>query len=413
MNILLANWTWYPSGGDWTYIDSICKLYESNGHLIVPFSVHNEKNFPTHYEKYFLKRIDYKSFYNNITLKNGISTAINSIYSIEAKQKLKILLKENRVDIAQLNSITNYHTPSIIPVLKKEKIPIVWRILDYRLICPNTTLFVNGNVCTACLKHKYYMCILKKCKKNSLLASALLSIENYVYYLLPLYKDIDMFLFQSEFTRDMFVKFGYNINKTHIIENPFDSSPIQPNYVGNNYILYFGRIEKEKGIYTLLKAMKHLPEIKLIVIGNGTELENCLKYVGENSILNVQFIGPKWNNELDPFIRDCNFVVVPSEWHEPSPYVVLQSFSHGKPVIAANMGGLTDLVQNNKNGLLFQAGDEVNLSRSIKCLYQNRNLIIKLGMNARNILETKHSPKRYYDDTISLFTYLIKSKLNK
>lgn len=408
----MANWTWYPSGGDWTYIDSVCKIYESHGHHIIPFSVHNEKNFPTPYEKYFLDSVDYKAFYNKISLRNGVKTAINSIYSIEAKEKLKLLLSETSVDIAQLNNITGYQTPSIIPVLKKARIPIIWRILDYKLICPNTTLFVNGQVCEACIKHKYYNCILKKCKKQSLLASTLLAVENYVYSLIPIYKDVDVFLFQSEFTRDMFVKFGYDIKRTHIIENPYDCENVQPNYKSKDFILYFGRIEKEKGIYTLLDAMKTLPNAKLKVVGNGSEYGNCINYISEKSINNVSFLGPKWNEELDPIIKDCQFVVVPSEWNEPSGYVVLQAFSYGKPVVASNMGGLSDIVTSNENGLLFEAGNVTDLSQKINYLLADSKLILKMGANGRAILESKYNPNRYYDDTIEVFKSIIKPKLD-
>lgn len=407
MNILIVNWTWYPSGGDWTYIDSICKLYESKGDQIIPFSVHNEKNISTPYEKYFIDSINYKSLYNNNSIKTGLNLAVKSIYSIEAKKKLQLLLSENKVDIAQLNNITNYQTPSIIPILKHAKIPIVWRILDYRLICPNSTFLSNGILCEACFKHKYYKCIVKKCKKDSLLASTLSAIENYTYYILPFYKHVDTFLFQSEFTRDMFVKFGYDIKKTQIVENAFDYSNIQPNYNGENYILYFGRLSKEKGIYTLLNAMKSLPDVKLKIVGDGPEYQNLLTYISENSITNVDLLGPKWGNDLDPIIKDSEFVIVPSEWYEPSPYVVLQSFAYGKPVIASNIGGLKDLIINKNNGLLFIPGDSDSLAQTIEKLIPDKNLIREMGANARMILENKHNSEKYYNDTINIFKKLI------
>lgn len=410
MNILIANWTWYPSGGDWTYIDSICKLYESRGHQIIPFSVKNEKNFPTLYDKYFINGMDYKALYNKVPLNIGIATAINTIYSFEAKKKLRLLLNDTKVDIAQLNNISSYHTPSIIPVLKKAKIPIVWRILDYRLICPSTTFLSDGKVCEACYKHKYYNCILRRCKKKSLLASILFAITSYVYYIMPFYKQVDKFLFQSEFTRDMFVKFGYDVKKTHIIENPYDCKNIQPNYDGKNYILYFGRLSNEKGIYTLLNAMKTLPNLKLKIVGDGPEHNSYLNYVVENSICNVKFLGPKWDKELEPIIKDCKFVVVPSEWYEPSPYVVLQAFSYGKPVVASNRGGLNDLIIHNENGLFFKAGDSNSLTEKIKFMLQDKNIVHKMGQNARMILEKKYNPDRYYSDTINVFTNLINSK---
>lgn len=408
----MANWTWYPSGGDWTYIDSICKIYENKGHHIIPFSVKNEKNFPTPYDRYFLEPVNYKQYYQNKPILSGINTALKSIYSLEAKKKIKLLLDENKIDIVQLNSISNYHTPSIIPVIKKAKIPIVWRILDYRLICPNSTLFVNGQVCTACQNNHFFNCIINKCKKQSLLASSLLAMENYTYTLFPLHKQVDLFLFQSEFTRDMFVKFGYDKKKTHIIENPYESSDIEPKYNGNNYILYFGRLEKEKGIYTLLDAMKLLPEYHLKVVGIGTEYDNCIAYTSDKSINNVSFLGPKWNKDLEPIIKDCEFVIVPSEWHEPSPYVALQSYSYGKPVIAAKMGGLNDLIEDNVTGLFFNAGDAHDLSIKINSLMADKARIKTMGENARLVVNSKYSPERYYTDTMDVFSSLINSKIN-
>jgi glycosyltransferase involved in cell wall biosynthesis len=407
MNILVANWTWFQSGGDWTYIDSICKLYESRGHNIIPFSVKNENNFKTPFDKYFLTGIDYKVYYNKLTLKTGFNLLLKTIYSTEAKEKLKLLISENKVDIAQLNNINDYHTPSIIPVLKKAKIPVVWRILDFKLICPNNTFLSHGKVCESCYKHKYYNCILKKCKKSSLLASTLMAMESYFYYLMPNYRMVDMFLFQSEFTRDMFVKYGFDIGKTHIIENPFNYQDIKPKYSGAKYILYFGRISAEKGILTLLKAMKSLPEIELKIVGNGPEYDSYVDFISQNFMSNVSFLGPKWNKDLEPYIENCEFVIVPSEWYEPSPYVVLQAFSYGKPVVASNIGGLKDLVIDKTTGSLFKVGDEDSLANSILYLYNDKELIREMGENSRLQVEIKNNPDRYYTDTMSIFNKLI------
>ena len=58
MNILVVNWTWYPSGGDWTYVESVVDLYTKNGHTVIPFSMKDERNFPTYYSKYFIENIE-------------------------------------------------------------------------------------------------------------------------------------------------------------------------------------------------------------------------------------------------------------------------------------------------------------------------------------------------------------------
>ncbi len=407
MNILIANWSWYPSGGDWTYIKSICDLYELNGHHIIPFSVHNDKNFPTKYDKFFLDQIDYKVLNTNKNLRSGFQVLKKSLYSFEARKKLSLLLKEIKVDIAQLNNINNYQTPAIIPILKNHNIPVVWRILDYKLLCPNTTFVSNDKICEECFKHKYYNCVIKRCKKGSFSASLIAAMESYLYYLLPYYKQIDMFLFQSQFSRDIFIKYGFDKYKMEIIENPFDSNKSEPNYNNRNFILYFGRLEKVKGIYTLLNAMKMLPDIELRVIGDGTEYNNCIRYIENKSINNVTFLGPMWNEELTSVLKDCKFVIVPSEWYEPSPYVVLQTFSYSKPVIASNLGGLNDMIENKINGLTFKAGDPNDLADKINLLYNDDELIYKMGKNARKILNEKYNAEQYYNKTMNIFYSLI------
>jgi len=407
MNLLMVNATWYPSGGDWTYIDSICRIYEQNGIKIIPFAMKHERNFETPYSKYFVENVDYKELNKDKSLKNGLRVLTKSIFSIEAQKKLELLLSENDVNIVQLNNIHNVQTPSIIPVLKKKKIPIVWRVLDYKLICPNRTFLSNDTICESCFKTKYYNCTLKKCKKQSVLASMVASLESYVYSLLPYYNQVDQYLFQSEFTRDQFIKYGFDPAKAAIIENPYDAVAVDPNYSGNNYILYFGRISSEKGMTTLYEAMRLIPDIKLKIIGDGTALEEGINYVKDLGINNIEFLGPMWGKELEVVLSACDFVVLPSEWYDPSPYVVLQSYSFGKPVIATRIGGLQDMIIHDKTGKLVEIKNSKDLSSSISTLFNDKQMISEFGKNARALLLEKYSTNRYFDFTKSIFDKLL------
>ena len=252
MNILIATANWYPSGGDWTYVESICKIYENNGHNIIPFAMSDDRNFKTKYEKYFINNINYNDLNKNKNIKSVIKVLSSSIYSCDAVNKINLLLEENRIDIAQLNNIHNVHTPAIIKPLKKNRIPIVWRVLDYKILCPNRTFLSNDKICEECFKSNYYNCFLNKCKKNSYSASFVTAIESYFNKIMPYYKDVDMYTFQSEFSRDLFVKYGFDIKKTKIIENPFDSENI---YKSNSkieslkYINYFDLYKVTSGLY--------------------------------------------------------------------------------------------------------------------------------------------------------------------
>ena len=413
MNILIATANWYPSGGDWTYVESICKIYKHNGHNVVPFAMTDERNLKSEYEKYYVNNINYNELNKNKSIGSVFKVLSNSIYSFDAVYKMKSLLKDYKIEVAQLNNIHNIHTPAIITQLNKNNIPIVWRILDYKILCPNRTFLSNGNICEMCFKSKYYNCFLNKCKKNSYSASLITTIESYYNKLMPFYNKVDKFTFQSEFSRDLFIKYGFDIKKTEIIENPYDCGNIIPDYdtsVHEKYILYFGRISREKGLFTLYDAMKNIPDIKLKIVGNGSDIEASLSYIKKNNIINIEFVGPKWGEDLLPYIKNCEFVVVPSEWYEPNPYVVLQSFSFGKPVVATNIGGLKDMIRHNVNGKLTQYNDSNVLSNTIKELYYDKEKIIILGKNARTILESKYNPINYYNKSMDVFNKLINSK---
>ena len=261
MNILVVNWTWYPSGGDWTYIDNLCKFYQSRGHKIIPFSMKDDRNFETPYSKYFIPNIDYKDLNKDKSIYNGIRTFKHSLYSIEAKKNIKKLLSENKVDIVHLNNIHHYLTPSsIVPEIKKYDIPIIWTLHDYVILCPNTTFVSKDKICEKCKGGSFYNCTINKCKKGSFSASLVASLESYTNKLFNPYKHIDYFVCPSQFIADKFIEFGYDQNRIKKIYNIFNTKELV-NVSGDfapteKYILYVGNILKVKGILTLIKASK-------------------------------------------------------------------------------------------------------------------------------------------------------------
>jgi glycosyltransferase involved in cell wall biosynthesis len=277
-NILIANWTWYPSGGDWTYIDNVCRFYESRGHEIVPFSIKDDRNFKTPFEKYVVSNIDYKTLNRKKNPLTAVKVLKNSLYSAEAKRNIRSLLSEHKIDLVHLNNIHHYLTPgSIIPEIKRHNIPILWTVHDYVILCPNTTFISNDQVCERCKVGKYYNCVVHKCKKGSLLASSVAAMESYVNKWVDPYKYVDYFLCPSQFIADKFIQFGYDEKKIVRLYNPFDISSLesitQNGSEGRKYIVYVGNILKVKGVFTLAEAVRGL-DIDLYIIGDGRRCLN-------------------------------------------------------------------------------------------------------------------------------------------
>ena len=215
-----------------------------------------------------------------------------------------------------------------------------------------------------------------------------------------------MFSFQSKFTRDKFVEFGFDVNKTMILPNPVECENIVPSYNHKKFILYFGRIERNKGVFTLVNALSIIKDVELKIIGDGPDLGELKCLADKLNLKNISFLGALWKDELQKVLNCCAFVIVPSEWYEPSPYAILQSFAAGKTVIGAKIGGINDLIIEGKNGLLFDFGNVVQLAEKIKLLLNDEDKIFEFGKNARKLIEEQHSPKVFYDETVRVYKKL-------
>jgi glycosyltransferase involved in cell wall biosynthesis len=389
LNILIVNWTWFPSGGDWTYIENLCKFYESLGHTVIPFSMKNEKNFPTPFSEYFISNIDYRELNKNKSLTSGLKAVKNSIYSTEARSNLKSLLEKYHIDIVHLNNIHHYLTPaSIIPEIKKKNIPIIWTLHDYVILCPNTTFISHEKVCEKCKSGKFYQCILNKCKKDSVQASFVAALESYANTFSNPYKHVDYFICPSVFIKKKFEAFGFDKRKLQQVYNLFDIHSVSgqyeapPDTAHKPYIVYVGNILKVKGIFTLVKAMTGL-NLDLQVIGSGEHFGELKELVGNGEIQNVKLLGKMPKEEVFRFVQHALFVVVPSEWYENLPYSLVEALLLAKPVLGADIGGIPELVIDEVTGKLFQPGNEEDLRLKIEWMMSDKDRLIRMGKDAR------------------------------
>jgi glycosyltransferase involved in cell wall biosynthesis len=403
MNILLVTNNLYATGGDWTYVKQVYDLYRSYGHKVYFFGLKNDENLDKNYQDYYVSYVDLHEAKKN-KLRHALKVFSQSLYSKEAAKKIAIFIEKFNIEIVQLNSIHLGVTPSVIRAIHRKGVPIVCRIIDYSQICKNVNMVCKSKVCDKCLNNKHINVVLNNCKQ-SILTSIFVAVEAYFYTLRGDYKLIDMYSFQNNYMRKLFIKGGVDENKTIVINNPYDCSKTTPNFAPGKTILFVGRLEPEKGILTFLKSAKLNQNLQHVVVGDGSLREEVRNI--SSKLDNVSFMGPVWGEDLDEIIKMSRFVVCPSEWQEPSSYVAFQSFACGKPVIAANMGGLPEVITNDVNGLLFSAGNVVELTNKINNLYYDTEKIVRMGKAGRQSVETLFLPEKYYTDSINLFNKLL------
>jgi glycosyltransferase involved in cell wall biosynthesis len=395
MKVLLVNWSWYPTGGDWTYIDNLKTLYEKNGYEVISLSTVNEKNVVTNSSAYFTNSPDYKSLNKNKNLYNGLKAVRNSVVSYDALRMISQILKDHDIKVAHLHNIHHYITPAIIWRLKRAGVKIIWSLHDYKIICPERTFISNGKICEKCITGTFQQCSLNKCKQNSLSASMLANVEASFYHKSGIYDKVDAYLCPSDFLKNKFREFGFNDAKLMVTNLCYDISLID-NFIfeneksivplhrtfGEDYILYVGRIEDLKGIRTLIYAVKD-SNIALKIVGTGAAEKELRELIQKENLNNIEFLGLRDKNSVFELTFNSKFVVCPSEWYENFPFSIIESFLFSKPVVGSRIGGIPELVIHGETGNLFEAGNIDDLREKLIELWNNEVLIKIMGAKAR------------------------------
>jgi len=211
----------------------------------------------------------------------------------------------------------------------------------------------------------------------------------------------------SEFLKSRLVKAGYSADRIEVVPHPVyipKDDDISP---GGEYLGYMGRISPEKGIRTLVEAAKGLGDVPVHIAGdtNGdTELVN-------NAPPSVKFVGWCDQTQKKTFYHGARFIVIPSVCFEVFPTVALEALSYGVPVIGARIGGIPEVVIDNKTGLLFESRNSKQLAEKIRYLWERPKLCADMGKAGRDLVLEKYSEQSYFDALMQVFQRAI--EINK
>ena len=407
MKILLINSFLYHRGGDCTYLFSLGDLLESKGHEVFYWGMKHPKNIIHKYEEYFPEYIDYVEMNANKNPINAFKVITRSIYSIEAKKKLSSFLKVIKPDVVHLNNIHAQLTPSIIDAIAIHNIASVWSLHDCKLLCPNSICFSHNNYCQKCLSSKFYHCFINKCKKNSFMASMVSTIEAYIHKLfLKISHKIDYFIVSSTELYMKLTESGWLTDKLIKIRYFKDLDSNLSTIETKSYCMYIGNLHYGKGVRTLLDAAKTLSQVRLKIVGDGVYYNDLKFIIKDENIQNVQLLG--YIENIDNLIKNCNFVIVPSECFENFPYVIVEANLYGKPVIGSNIGGIPEMINDNITGILFEPGNRDDLSSKILYLYNNPQLAAIMGLRAKAFAKKEYDPEVHYQKLMKVYIDAIK-----
>ena len=390
----------HPNGGSETYIFKLGECLKEYGNEVQYFGMEHENRCVGNNVGAYTSNMD---FHGGSKL-SKITYPVKTIYSIEARKKIRKVLDDFQPDVCHLNNFNYQLTPSIILEINKwrkenrKTCKIVFTAHDYNLVCPNHMLNnpLTHENCESCLGGHFKNCIKGKCIHSSTAKSIVGAAEAYFWNAKGVYKYIDKIICCSKFMKRIMDSNPLFAKKTVVVHNFVDDLKYEYKEK-ENYVLYFGRFSEEKGIRTLLEVCKELPEVKFVFAGSGA-LEDEIRKVP-----NIECVGFKSGKELHNLISKAKFSVYPYEWYENCPFSVMESIMFATPVIASKIGGLPELVQDGVNGILFEYKNKNDLKNKISELWNDDKKSAELSENCK---KTKFlDVDKYYHILVNVYIY--------
>jgi glycosyltransferase involved in cell wall biosynthesis len=273
----------------------------------------------------------------------------------------------------------------VFSAVKASGCPHVHTLLDGALISPWAALFRKGRTIEFNFFDRQYM----KIKR-------------------PLSKSADIVLASYHFLLNVHLENGYFKGcNTYVFPYPVRLHPSvlkSKSYIPIN-LLYVGAMTKGKGIYVLLDAFKKLgrDNVNLHFIGMGAELENLR---GEaHGLNNVYIHGYVNDDDLAEMYSRANITIVPTLLPEDNPFISLESFSFGTPVVASNLDGIPETITDGVNGRLFEPGHSSALKDTLEDLIDNHAKLREMEKEALKSAE-KYSPDQHIATLLNIYRSL-------
>lgn len=372
-------------------------------HDVKPYLDENYK-----YTKYFPKSI----FIWDVepTKENRRKFLMSFLYNREAANNLGKMLDDIKPDLVHIH-VTCCMSFGILKPIKDRHIPVVFSVHDLSAFCP-AVYKVGTSYCNDCRGYNTLPCITKNCTKK---------LSKSIYYAFRIFMDkihgaernIDLYLAVSDAVKQYMVKSGINEDKIKVLPNFINKEimekALNTEVKGGDYFLYAGGVAEIKGLYTLLEAMKSLPrDIKLHLAGHG-DFSEVEKFIQENNLDNIKILGVLTKEQMQEEYKNCISVLMPSELFESFGMINIEGAVWGKPSISSNIGGLSNVVENEKTGLLFEPKNVEELKECILKYWNNRDLALQHGKNAREKFVSNYSEDVYFKKLKQFYNEVVKN----
>jgi glycosyltransferase involved in cell wall biosynthesis len=379
-----------PSGEDQVFRNEKALLEEA-GIEVVPFEKFNDD-------------LD-----DSTTLKK-IDIALSGAWSRESYAEIVASIQENKPDVAHFHNVFPQVSPSAYAACKDNGVPVVQTLHNYRPICPGALLMRDGKPCEACVFGTLLSSLVHRCYRDSLLATAAVAWQIARSRLTGTHSNlVDRYICLTQFAKSRFVLAGFPEEKMVVKPNFLPVRHLPKPKTTEHYAVFVGRLTPEKGVRTLLHAWRKVTGLELRVVGDG-DIRNELETFAQQLKLNVKFLGTLGRSEVLEAVAGAAMQIVPSEWYEGLPLVVVEAFGLATPVIASRIGSLGEVVPDGIAGLQFEPRNAEDLADKVNSLLKDPSLRVTLGENAHRYFLENFTPEKSLASLLSIYEQVIAQK---
>jgi glycosyltransferase involved in cell wall biosynthesis len=347
---------------------------------------------------------------SNTSIRQPLVVIGQVVWNHQTFRELHDLINRERPDVVHVHNTFPIISPSALYAAAQLRVPVVHTLHNYRHLCLGATFYRDGKICEDCVnKNSLIPAVVHGCYRQSRLTTGLAAISLSAHRVArSWHRHVDAYIALTEFARQKFIESGFDPTKLHV----------KPNFIGfdpgvgsgsGGYALFVGRLTKEKGITTLLRAWKELPlEFQLEIVGEGplaSEVE-----AAQLTMPNLHWHGWLPKDQVLARMQQANLLIMPSEWYEGFPVTLVEAFATGLPTLVSRIGSLASLVEAGKTGDCFEAGNASEVASKIRLLFSQPEMLKQMRGAAREEYEKKYTAAANYATLSNVYALAAKRR---
>ncbi len=325
----------------------------------------------------------------------GLRSGLRCIWSLEAHRDVSRILRETRPQLMHVQNSFPLVSPSIYYAAQAMGVPVVQSIRNYRLLCPSAIFYRDNHICEDCMGKRFaWPGVLHSCYRGSRAGTAAIAAMQTIHHTIGSWENkVDHFISLSQFGRQKLIEGGLPPEKITVKPNFVYPEP-EPSEEPREFVLFVGRLSEEKGIETMLKAWEMIHhEVPLVIAGRGPS--SGIVEEAANRLDGVTWLGAQTIDSIYDLMGRATAILFPSEWYETFGRVVIEAYARATPVIASNLGAISELVIPGETGLLFEPASPETLASTAREMWANPDRARKMGRFGRELFEQHYTADQH------------------